>query len=66
MKRLYFTGPPVPITARLHSTPQGWVCHEKKKNTLPLEAGGCGASTPMSSLGPGPRGHAVVFPRQSI
>eukprot|EP00976_Prorocentrum_cordatum_P079208 1183449-Prorocentrum_minimum.AAC.2 len=37
----------------------------KKKNTLPLEAGGRGASTTMSSWGLGPRGHAVVLPRQS-
>eukprot|EP00959_Pyramimonas_sp_CCMP1952_P011380 238845-Pyramimonas_sp.AAC.1 len=36
-----------------------------KKNTLPLGAGGHGASTTMSSWGLGPRGHGVVLPRQN-
>ena len=38
----------------------------QKKNTLPLRAGGRGASTTLSSWGLGPRGHAVVLPRQRM
>ena len=42
------------------------VVHCGRKNTLPLRAGGRGANTTMSSWGLGPRGHAVVLPRQGI
>eukprot|EP00959_Pyramimonas_sp_CCMP1952_P282228 5899008-Pyramimonas_sp.AAC.1 len=54
--------PPAPpasqtVTQRLSHTPVRSA--RRKKNTLPLGAGGCGASTTMSSWGLGPRGHAV-------
>eukprot|EP00959_Pyramimonas_sp_CCMP1952_P250484 5235576-Pyramimonas_sp.AAC.1 len=39
---------------------------QEQKSTLPLGAGGRGANTTLSSWGLGPRGHAVVFPRQSM
>ena len=38
----------------------------KNKNTLPRGAGGRGASPTLSSWGLGPRGHAVVLPRQRM
>eukprot|EP00976_Prorocentrum_cordatum_P008391 167303-Prorocentrum_minimum.AAC.1 len=55
-----------PIEKRAPRTKTARRALHKKKTTLFLRTGGRGANTTMSSWGLGPRGHAVVLPRQTV